>query len=99
MATLLGLPEENNGNSTWKGYTIDELNLARGKSLLRREMGRVQLRNQLATTGERAKQQGVRGLLFSNGVVAGLNKMDYLYLAYRAVMMGVKLFSRRRKRF
>ena len=84
--------------SSWKGYTLDELKMARAKSLMRREMGRLEMRNKLASVGNRAKTQGVRGLLFNNKEVARLNTMDYLYLAFKGLRIALKMYANRRRR-
>ena len=81
----------------WKGYTLDELRMARAKALLHREFGRIQLQNDLQNVGTRAKEQGIRGLLFSNDVVGKLNKVDYIYLAFRAARLVTRLWLKRRK--
>lgn len=84
-------------NTAWKGYTIDELKMARAKALLHREMGRLTLQNSLGNASSRVKQNGVRGLLFKNNVVSGLNKVDYLYLAFRAARLITRLIAKRRR--
>lgn len=81
----------------WKGYTLDELRMARAKALLRREFGRQQLQSDLQNVGTRAKEQGVRGLLFSNNVVGKLNKVDYMYLVFRAARLLTRLWLKKRK--
>ena len=81
----------------WKGYTIDELRRRRAKALIKRELARVKFTHEVGTMRERASQQGMRGLLFKNNVVAGLNKTDYLFLSYKAIRALLKWWARRRK--
>ena len=81
----------------WKGYTIDELRRRRAKALIKRELTRVKFTNEVGSIQQRAKQHGMRGLLFNNKTVAGLNRTDYIYMGYRALRLLLKWWARRRK--
>ena len=80
----------------WKGYTIDELRRRRAKALIRRELARVKFSGDMGTMQQRAKQHGVRGLLFNNSEVAGLNKADYAFLGVKAIRLLLKWWARRK---
>lgn len=81
----------------WKGYTIDELRRRRAKALIKRELARVKFTHEVGSVQQRAKQHGMRGLLFNNNTVAGLNKADYAFLGIKALRLLLKWWARRRK--
>ena len=92
------LPASNATQQEWKGLTMDELKMRRAKRLVMREVSRANLVNKLNNTRDNVSQNGVRALLFNNNTIAGLKKADYALLGYKAVVLLIKIFTRRRRR-
>ena len=102
MVTITGTPAVGGNAATtsasWKGMTLDELKMRRAKSLIKREVGRMDLMREVQQARSNVQENGVRGMLFSNSQIAGLKKADYAFLSYKLVKMLVKLYARRRRR-
>ena len=82
----------------WNGLTMDALRMRRAKMLVRREVKRATLIHQLETKRDEVSRNGVRSLLFTPSTVAGLKKADYAFLGYKAIMLLVRLYTRRKRR-
>ena len=89
---------QSSAQKEWRGLTMDELKMRRAKSLVRREVGRMSLMNNVNGLRDNVSQNGVRGLLFKDTTVAGLRKTDYAYLGYKAVRLLLKLYLKRKRR-
>ena len=87
-------------NTTWKGYSFDELRYKRALTLVKCEMEKEKLKG----VGDAVKQGGLS--FFGNGSRNSLvNKMlgaldfgDYSYLAFKIGRKCYKLFSKRRNK-
>ena len=76
----------------WRGMTLDELRRARGKALVRREVGRATIQFDI---------EGVKSNIASNGVrVTNLKTADYVLLGFKLMrwIMGMRNGGRRRRR-
>lgn len=87
-------------NTTWKGYSFDELRYQRALTLVKCEMEKEKLRGAV----DAIKQGGIP-LLGNGGRNPLLNKMlgaldfaDYSYLAFKIGRKCYKLFSKRRNK-
>lgn len=85
---------------TWKGMTLEELRMARGKALVRREVGRATMQYNIEGLKDNVSNNGVRALMFSPGTVSSLKTLDYLLLGYKLTrwLMGLRGNRRRRRR-
>lgn len=82
----------------WKGMTLDELRLARGKALVRREVGRVTLQVEIDGMKQNVADNGIRALMFSPSTVSGLKTADYVLLGFKLTRWLMDLFGKRRRR-
>ena len=80
--------------------TLDELRRARGKALVRREVGRASLQYNIDGLKSNVASNGVRALMFSPGTVSHLKAADYVLLGFRITrwLMGMRSSRRRRRR-
>jgi hypothetical protein len=83
----------------WRGMTLDELRRARGKALVRREVGRATLQYNINDMKSNVAENGVRALMFSPGTVSQLKTADYVLLGFRLTrwLMGLRNNRRRRR--
>ena len=83
----------------WRGMTLDELRRARGKALVRREVGRAALQYNIDGVKSNVAANGVRALMFSPGTVSHLKAADYVLLGFRLTrwVMGIRNNRRRRR--
>lgn len=83
---------------SWRGMTLDELRLARGKALVRREVGRASMQYSLDGVKNNVEANGVRALMFSPGTVSHLKTADYVLLGFKLTRWLMGLRSNRRRR-
>lgn len=85
---------------TWRGMTLDELRRARGKALVRREVGRASLQYNIDGLKSNVENNGVRALMFKPGIVSHLKTADYLLLGFKITrwLMALRGGRRRRRR-
>ena len=83
----------------WNGMTLDELRRARGKALVRREVGRATMQYSLDGVKNNVASNGVRALMFSPGTVSHLKTADYVLLGFKLTrwLMGMRGNRRRRR--
>lgn len=83
----------------WRGMTLEDLRRARGKALVRREVGRATMQYSLDNVKDNVASNGVRALMFSPGTVSGLKTADYLLLGFKVTrwLMGLRNNRRRRR--
>ena len=84
----------------WRGMTLEELRRARGKALVKREVGRASMQYSIDGLKSNVENNGVRALMFSPGTVSHLKTADYVLLGFRVArwLMGVRNNRRRRRR-
>lgn len=82
----------------WRGMTLEELQRARGKALVRREVGRVSLEYNIEGVKSNFASNGVRALMFSPGTVNGLKTADYVLLGFKLTRWLMNVFGSRRRR-
>lgn len=84
----------------WRGMTLDELRRARGKALVRREVGRATIQFDIEGVKSNIASNGVRALMFSPGEVTNLKTADYVLLGFKLMrwIMGLRNGGRRRRR-
>ena len=83
---------------TWRGMTLDELRRARGKALVRREVGRATIQLNIDGVKDNIANNGVRALMFSPGTVSHLKTADYVLLGIRLSRWIMSLRNKRRRR-
>lgn len=83
----------------WRGMTLEELRRARGKALVRREVGRATMQYSLDGVKNNVASNGVRALMFSPDTVSRLKTADYVFLGFRLArwLMGLRNNRRRRR--
>lgn len=83
----------------WRGMTLDELRRARGKALVRREVGRATMQYDIDGVKSNLASNGVRALMFSPGTVTHLKTADYVLLGFKLTrwLMGMRNNRRRRR--
>jgi hypothetical protein len=83
----------------WRGMTLDELRRARGKALVRREVGRASMQYSIDGLKSNVESNGVRALMFSRSTVSHLKTADYVLLGFRVArwLMGIRNNRRRRR--
>ncbi len=83
----------------WRGMTLDELRRARGKALVRREVGRASMQYSIDGLKSNVESNGVRALMFSPSTVSHLKTADYVLLGFRVArwLMGIRNNRRRRR--
>ena len=82
----------------WRGMTLEELRRARGKALVRREVGRATMQYSLDGVKNNVASNGVRALMFSPDTVSHLKTADYVFLGFRLARWLMGLRSNRRRR-
>lgn len=82
----------------WRGMTLDELRRARGKALVRREVGRATIQYNLEGVKSNVASNGVRALMFSPGTVSHLKTADYVLLGFKVARWIMNLRGNRRRR-
>lgn len=87
----------------WKGMTLEELRIARGKALVRREVSRATMQYNLDGVKDNVASNGMRALMFSPSTVSHLKTADYVYLGFRLAkwlvgLRGNRSGNRRRRR-
>lgn len=82
----------------WRGMTLDELRVARGKALVRREVGRASMQYNIDGLKSNVENNGVRALMFSPATVSHLKTADYVLLGFRLTRWLLSLRSNRRRR-
>ena len=84
----------------WKGMTLEELRRARGKALVRREVGRASIQFNIDGVKSNIASNGVRALMFSPDTVTHLKTADYVVLGFKLTrwLMGLRNNNRRRRR-
>ena len=82
----------------WNGMTIEEIQRARAKALVRREVGRATMQYSFENVKENVSSNGVRALMFSPGTVSSLKTADYVLLGFRLTKWLVGLRNDRRRR-
>ena len=87
------------GANDWKGMTLEDLKRARGKALVRREVGRAAMQYNIDGLKTSVSNNGVRALMFSPGTVSHLKTADYVLLGFRLTrwLMGLRNNRRRRR--
>ena len=92
----VALPE---GSDDWKGMTLEDLKRARGKALVRREVGRAAMQYNIDGLKSNVANNGVRALMFSSDTVSHLKTADYVFLGFRLArwLMGLRNNRRRRR--
>lgn len=85
---------------SWPGMTLDDLRRARGKALVRRELGRASMQNNIDGVRSNIANNGVRALMFSPETVSHLKTADYVLLGFRVArwIIGLRNTRRRRRR-
>lgn len=83
---------------SWRGMTLDELRRARGKALVRREVGRATMQYDIDGVKNNFASNGVRALMFSPGMVNHLKTADYVLLGFKLVRWLMSLRNNRRRR-
>ena len=83
----------------WRGMTLDELRRARGKALVRREVGRASMQYSIDGLKSNVESNGVRALMFSPSTVSHLKTADYVLLGFSVArwLMGIRNNRRRRR--
>ena len=83
----------------WRGMTLDELRRARGKALVRREVGRASMQYSIDGLKSNVESNGVRALMFSPSTVSHLKTADYVLLGFRVArwLMGIRNNRRSRR--
>ena len=87
------------GANVWKGMTLEDLKRARGKALVRREVGRAAMQYNIDGLKTNVANNGVRALMFSPDTVSHLKTADYVLLGFRLTrwLMGLRNNRRRRR--
>ena len=96
QSSTVTLPD---GTYDWKGMTLEELRRARGKALVRREVGRATMQYSIDGLKSNVANNGVRALMFSPDTVSHLKTADYVFLGFRLTrwLMGLRNNRRRRR--
>ena len=82
----------------WRGMTIDELRRARGKALVRREVGRASMQYNIDGMKENVSANGVRALMFSPSTVSHLKTADYVVVGFKIARWLMAMRNNRRRR-
>ena len=83
---------------TWRGMTLEELRRARGKALVRREVGRASMQYSIDGLKSNVENNGVRALMFSPGTISHLKTADYVLLGFRVARWLISARNSRRRR-
>ena len=87
----------NDAPDDWRGMTLEQLRRARGKALVRREVGRATMQYSLDGVKDNVANKGVRALMFSPSTVSHLKTADYLLLGFRLARWLMSMRNRRRR--
>ena len=82
----------------WRGMTLEELRRARGKALVRREVGRASMQYSIDGLKSNVENNGVRALMFSPGTISHLKTADYVLLGFRVARWLISARNSRRRR-
>ena len=87
------------GANDWKGMTLEDLKRARGKALVRREVGRAAMQYNIDGLKTNVANNGVRALMFTPDTISHLKTADYVLLGFRLTrwLMGMRNNRRRRR--
>ena len=87
------------GANDWKGMTLEDLKRARGKALVRREVGRAAMQYNIDGLKTNVANNGVRALMFAPDTISHLKTADYVLLGFRLTrwLMGLRNNRRRRR--
>lgn len=87
------------GANDWKGMTLEDLKRARGKALVRREVGRAAMQYNIDGLKTNVANNGVRALMFTPDTIFHLKTADYVLLGFRLTrwLMGLRNNRRRRR--
>lgn len=87
------------GANDWKGMTLEDLKRARGKALVRREVGRAAMQYNIDGLKTNVANNGVRALMFTPDTISHLKTADYVLLGFRLTrwLMGLRNNRRRRR--
>ena len=82
-----------------EGMTLEDLRRARGKALVRREVGRAAMQYSIDGMKDTVATNGVRALMFSPGTVSHLKTADYVFMGFKLArwLMGLRNNRRRRR--
>ena len=86
------------GANDWKGMTLEDLKRARGKALVRREVGRAAMQYNIDGLKTNVANNGVRALMFSPGTVSQLKVTDYVLLGFKLSRWILNTFGSGRRR-
>jgi len=83
----------------WRGMTLDEIQKARARALVKREVERANMQHNLDGLKSNVANNGVRALMFSPNQVAHLKTADYVFLGFKLArwLMNMRSSSRRRR--
>lgn len=84
--------------SSWRGMTLEELKQARGRALVRRELGRVAMHYDIDGVKTNVANNGMRALLFNSGTVSHLKAADYVLLGFKLTRWIMSMRNNRRRR-
>ena len=87
----------NDAPEDWRGMTLEQLRRARGKALVRREVGRTAMQYSIDGVKDNVATNGVRALMFSPSTVSHLKTADYLLLGFRFARWLLSMRNRRRR--
>jgi len=82
----------------WRGMTLSELQRARAKALVRREVERANMMNSIDGVRTNVASNGVRGLMFNASEVSHLKTADYLLLGFKLSRWLMNLRNKKRRR-
>jgi len=85
-------------NTAWSGMTLAELQRARAKALVRREVGRSQMQQQVDGMKSNVESNGIRALMFSPTEVTRLKTADYVLLGVKLSRFLLNLRAKRRRK-
>ena len=83
---------------TWRGMTLDELRRARGKALVRREVGRAAMQYSIDGLKSNVESNGVRALMFNSNALGHLKTLDYVLIGFRVARWLISARNNRRRR-
>lgn len=83
---------------TWRGMTLEELRRARGKALVRREVGRASMQYSIDGLKSNVESNGVRALMFNSTALGHLKTLDYVLIGFRVARWLISARNNRRRR-
>ena len=81
-----------------KRPSLEDLKRARGKALVRREVGRAAMQYNIDGLKTNVANNGVRALMFTPDTISHLKTADYVLLGFRLTRWLMGLRSNRRRR-